>query len=512
MKTFLDWFKASTKVKRWILLIIIGIVLTCYGIAKIIVSEEISFFELGKIVAIFVVGFVSIVISVVFIQKRTLELIIEANHPETDAGKNAQSKIKSLIFNKKVYEEGPNIVILGGGHGLNTIISGFKKYSNNITSIVTMSEYGNDPTISRLALGSLPFNDIKDSIIAMSENEASMEKLMNWTFKNDRIRGITFSDIYLTAMNEIYNNNTEAVLKSSEVLNITGRVLPVTLDEITICAELADGTVVKQKNRIPDVVAEKVERISRIYVTPSNCRPAPGVLEAIENADVIIVGPGSLYTNVLPPLLIKNVARAIKESKAFKYYISNIMTEPGQTEEFKLSDHLKTIHEHIGIDIFDYCIADTGEIVPEFIRKYNKEGAEPVEVDINNSEKYNLKVIQKDMSCIKNDKIRHNADVVASIVIEMLCNDLKFHDLQNNTEYLLLQSVLKEQKKIQAREAKRSKSTALVETKAKHNTLMKRDSRFKTKYRERVESIQNSDATTIENKRNAKELEKKKNH
>lgn len=508
MKSFFEWFKASTKVKRWILLILVGVVLTCYGIAKILVSEEITFFELGKTIGIFVLGFVAIVVSVVFIQKRSLEIIIEANNTATEKGKKAQSNIKSLIFNKKVYEEGPKVVIIGGGQGLNNIISGFKKYTNNITAIVTMSDYGNNPTASRRALDSLPLKDIKDSIIAMSDKEDIMRNLINWNFQNERLRGLNFGDIYLTAMNEIYSNISEAILKSTEVLNITGKVIPVTLDEITICAELTDGTTIKQKDRIPEIVAEKVEKISRIYISPTNCRPAPGVVEAIEDADVIIIGPGSLYTNVLPNLLVKNVSKTIKDSKALKFYISNIMTEPGQTDNYSLSEHLKAIQEHVGTDIIDYCLADTGEVIPEYIRKYNKEGADLVEIDNKKLSAYSVKVIQRDMSCIKNDKIRHNPDVVASTIIEMICNDLKFHDMQNNTEYLLLQSVLKEQKKMQLKEAKKKQSTALIQTKKKPKDLVKRDSRFKEKYRDRVASIQNTDAKIAENRRIAKEIEK----
>lgn len=508
MKSFFEWFKASTKVKRWILLILVGVVLTCYGIAKILVSEEITFFELGKTIAIFVLGFVAIVISVVFIQKRTLEIIIEANNTTTEKGKKAQSNIKSLIFNKKVYEEGPKVVIIGGGQGLNNIIGGFKKYTNNITAIVTMSDYGNNPTASRRALDSLPLKDIKDSIIAMSDKEDIMRSLINWNFKNERLRGLNFGDIYLTAMNEIYSNISEAILKSTEVLNITGKVIPVTLDEITICAELTDGTTIKQKDRIPEIVSEKVEKINRIYISPTNCRPAPGVIEAIEDADVIIIGPGSLYTNVLPNLLVKNVSKTIKDSKALKFYISNIMTEPGQTDNYSLSEHLKAMQEHVGTDLIDYCLADTGEVIPEYIRKYNKEGADLVEVDTKKLSQYNVKVIQRDMSCIKNDKIRHDADKVASIIIEMICNDLKFHDMQNNTEYLLLQSVLKEQKKLQLKETKKKQSTALIKSKKKPKDLVKKDSRFKEKYRARVESIQNTDAKIAENRRIAEEIAK----
>lgn len=512
MKSFLEWFKASTKVKRWIFLIIIGIALTCYGFTKILVADELSFGELGKTIAIFVIGFVSIITSIVFIQKRNLEIIIEANDSDSEKGKKAKVNINSLIFNKKVYEEGPKIVVIGGGQGLNTIIEGFKKYTNNITAIVTMSDYGNIPTESRKALDSLPLKDIKDSIIAMSDKEDIMRKLMNLNFQNDRLKGLNFGDIYLTAMNEIYSNISEAILKSTEVLNITGRVMPITLDEITICAELNDGTTIKQKDRIPEVVAEKIETINRIYISPSNCRPSPGVIEAILDAEAIIIGPGSLYTNVLPNLLVKNVAKAIKDSKAMKFYVSNIMTEPGQTDNYSLSEHLRAIEEHVGIDILDYCLADTGEVVPEYIRKYNKEGSDVVEVDSKNVSEYNIKLIQRNMSCIKDDRIRHNPDIIAATVIEMICNDLKFHDMQNDTEYLLLNSVLKEQKKIQAKEAKKAeklKKSGKTAEKAKTREARK-PSKFKEKYKDRVEAIQNSDSKIAENRKLAEEAERRR--
>ncbi len=511
MKSFFEWFKASTKVKRWILLIIVGVILTCYGISKILTSPELSIFELIKVIIMFVCGFIAIVTSVVFIQKRSLEIIIEANNTNTETGKKAKANIKSLIFNKKVYEEGPKVVIIGGGRGLNNVIEGFKKYTNNITAIVTMSDYGNIPTASRRALDTLPLKDIKDSIIAMSDKEDIMRKLLNWNFQNERLRGLNFGDIYLTAMNEMYNNISEAILKSTEVLNITGRVMPVTLDEITICAELTDGTTIKQKDRIPEIVTEKVESINRIYISPSNCRPSPGVIESIEDADVIIIGPGSLYTNVLPNLLVKNVSKAIRDSKALKFYISNIMTEPGQTDNYTLSDHIKAIQEHVGTGVVDYCLADTGEVIPEYIRKYNKEGSDLVEVDTKKLNSYNVKVIQRNMSCVKNDKIRHNPDIIAATIIEMICNDLKFHDMQNDTEYLLLQSVLKEQKKIQQQQEKRltkvSKNTGLLAKLTKEKDTKKK-SKFKEKYKDRVESIQNTDNKTAENRRIAEEIEK----
>lgn len=513
MKSFFEWFKASTKVKRWMFLIIIGILCTCYGFTKILVTEEISFSELGKTIVIFVVGFACIITSIVFIQKRNLEIVIEANDGTTEKGKKAKVNLKSLIFNKKVYEEGPKVVIIGGGEGLNTVIEGFKKYTNNITAIVTMSDYGNIPTQSRKALDTLPLKDIKDSIIAMSDKEDLMRKLMELNFQNERLQGLNFGDIYLTAMNEIYSNISEAILKSTEVLNISGRVMPITLDEITICAELGDGTTIKQKDRIPEIVAEKIEKINRIYISPSNCRPSPGVIEAIEEAEAIIIGPGSLYTNVLPNLLVKNVSKAIKESKAMKFYISNIMTEPGQTDNYALSDHLRAIEEHVGIDIIDYCLVDTGEIIPEYIRKYNKEGSDVVDIDSKNLSNYNVKLIKRNMSCIKGNRIRHDSDVMASTIIEMICNDLKFHDMQNDTEYLLLNSILKEQKKIQEKEAKRARKRKNMEQKITNKVkeekrVAHKPSKFQEKYKDRVESIQNVEAKIAENRRIAEEIAK----
>lgn len=503
MKSFLAWFKGSTKVKRWMFLILVGVYLTCYCIAKLLVTEQIAISEIIKIIILFVLGALAIVTGIVFIRKRTLELIIEANY-DGEKGEKAKVNIQSLIFNKKVYEEGPKIVVIGGGYGLNTVIEGLKQYTNNITAIVTMSDYGRNSTASRVALDSLPLNDIKDSIIAMSDHEELMRNLMTHRFSNDSLYGLNFGDVYLTAMNELYSNISEAIQKSTEVLNITGKVIPATLDEVTICAELNDGTIIEQKDRIPDVVAEKVETINRIFISPSNCKPAPGVIEAIQDAEAIIIGPGSLYTNVIPNLLVKNVAKAIKDSKAIKMYVSNIMTEQGQTDNYSLSDHVKAIQSHVGNGVFDIVLADTSEVIPEYIRKYNKEGSDVVEANIAKTSSMGVRVIQRNMSCVKNDRVRHDPNIIASTIIELICNDLKFQDKQNETEYLLLNSVLKEQKKIQEKRARQAlKHKGEVQKEVKKAPRGK--SKFAMKYSDRVEAIQNTEAIIAKNRKAAGE-------
>ncbi len=504
MKGFLEWFKSSTKMKRWILMILIGIILACYGMATVLVTKEMSFANVGKIIVIFVVGFTCIILGVIFAQKRTMELLIEASDLRLEKGaKNVN--VKSLIFNKKIYNEGPKIVVIGGGSGLNTVLKGIKNYTNNITAIVTVSDYGKVPTNSRKELELLPSDDIKNSLISLAYNEEEMEQLLDYTFSS-KLRDLNFGDIYLSAMKNVHKDFSDAISASPKVLNISGKVLPVTTDEMTICAELENGMIVEEKEQIPQVVYDKVTKISRMYISPSNCIPAPGVLEAISEADAIIIGPGSLYTNVIPNLLIKNVAKTIKDSKAIKIYVNNIMTEPGQTDNYSISDHIKAIVDHAGEGIIDYCIYDTGEIVPEFVRRYNKEGQDLVEQDVQKCKEQGIKMIQRNMSDIIDGNIRHNPRAIAEAVIEIICDDLKYRDKENDPEYIMMKAKIKEEKrkKRNIRPIYKNKSKNKVQN-SKGSHVKRKASKFNEKYKERIKSIQTSEEQMYKNR---KKLEK----
>lgn len=307
-------------------------------------------------------------------------------------------------------------------------------------------------------------------------------------------------------MKELYGDFTSSIEQSKNVLNMTGKVLPVTLEAIDICAELEDGTTIQSKDKIPEIVTDKVSKISRIFINPSNCTPAPGVIDAIQKADAIIIGPGSLYTNVIPNLLVKGVARAIKENKGFKIYISNIMTEPGQTDNYSLSDHIKAIGEHAGKGIIDYCIYDTGEIVPEFVRRYNREGADLVEQDTAKAKEEGVKLVQRNLSYIDGEFIRHNPDAIASSIIELVCEDLKFRDMQNDAQYLMLNSRLKDtKKKLKTTMPKVSKKSN------KEKDGIKSKSKFAEKYSDRIQSIKESDEKALKRKQAKLKEKKKKN-
>ena len=501
MNGLMQWFKASSKMKRWMLLILVGIMLACYGLAKVLVMKEISFKEVGEVICIFVIGFVAIVLGLIFLNKRTLEVLIESTDERMENKNNVN--VNSLIFNKTVYDKGPNIVVIGGGTGLNTVLSGLKQYTNNLTAIVTISDYGEMASNSRKELEVLPLDDVKDSIVSLSAKDGEMEKLFNYEFQKGKLKGLNFSDIYFSAMKDINGNFEDSVVKSNEVLNMIGRVIPVTLDEMKIIAELANGYIVEEKSRIPEVVQDKITKINRILISPSNCRPAPGVVEAIKNADCIVIGPGSLYTNVIPNLLVNGVTKALKESTAIKVYISNIMTEPGQTDNYSVADHLNAIIEHCGNGIVDYCIYDTGEIIPEFIKKYNLEGQDLVEQDIEKVK--GIKFLQRNLSMISDKHIRHDPSLVASSIIVLICDDLKYQDKQNDPQYLMLNTKLREEKRIN--KIKKNMEKKAKKGKTEKKKTWKTKSKFSDKYSDRIASIREADEKA--RKRSQRENERK---
>ena len=500
---FLKWFTSKAKMKRWMLLILVGIILVGYGISTLLYFDTLGAIEILKIVGSFVIGFTTIIIGFVFMQKRTLELLVE----ESDTRKETQN-VNTLIFNKKVYNQGPKIVVIGGGSGLNTVLRGLKNYTDNITAIVTVSDYGKTPTDSRKALQVLPLSDIRESLVALSYNEGEMESLLNTQFKSGQLKDLTFGDIYFLAMNNIHRNFTESIENSKEVLNITGKVLPVTLEEIKICAELDDGTVIENRDKIPEYVSETATKINRIYINPTNCTPAPGVIEAIKEADAIIIGPGSLYTNVIPNLLVRGIAKAIKECNGIKIYVSNIMTELGQTDEYTLSDHIRTINEYVGEGVIDYCIYDTGEIVPEFIKKYNFKGSDIVLPDIQKAKEMGVKLIQRNLSKVEGDSIRHDSDVIASTIIQLICDELKFEDMQNDSKYMLLNSRLKETKREIKKREKKEKKFQKSGKKPFERRPETSKSKFNTKYKDRIESIKDSDKNTAARRKMIENIEK----
>jgi len=474
--------------KRWILLILLGMLIAFYGVAKILEGEgegRLDFAPLAQYVVFFVVGFIFVILGMIHMQKRTLELFVQETDERIDDDK---TKVNSLIYNKKIYDQGPKIVAIGGGTGLNSVLKGLKNYTDNITAIVTVSDYGEIVPESRRILQAMPLDDIKESIVALAKNEEEVEKYMNYQFTERSLKDLSLGDISLLGMKNYIGDFTKSIARTSEVFNITGKVLQVTFEPIQICAELEDGSVIESRDKIPEAVSSKTTKISRIFINPTNCKVAPGVLDAIREADAIIIGPGSLYTNVIPNLLVKGVAKAIRDSKAFKIYVSNLMTEPGQTDAYTLSAHTKAIIDHAGKGILEYCIYDTGELVPEYIRKYNMQGQDLVEIDSAKTKEQGIYLMQREISYIQDGYIRHNPDAIAASIIQLICDDLKFRDMQNDTKYVLLNDRLKTAKK-----SLKESDNSFRREKRKPE---KGESKYFQKYKGRLEAMQEAEIRT----------------
>ncbi|MCF0121348.1 MAG: YvcK family protein [Oscillospiraceae bacterium] len=300
----------------------------------------------------------------------------------------------------------PFTACIGGGTGLSTMLRGLKRFTPNISAIVAVSDDGGGSGVLRRELGMLPPGDIRNCIQALSEDERLMTQMLNYRFSEGSLAGQSFGNLLLAALNGMSDTFDEAVNKACDVLAITGRVMPVTNDNVILTAELADGTVVSGESHIEQIKTERKCRIKSVSLVPGNSSPLSASIEAIEDADMIILGPGSLYTSVIPNLLVDGVAEAIARTRAVKVYVCNIMTQPGETEGYSVADHINALFSHAGQSICDYCIVNSAPLSSALIRKYALQGAEPIYTSSNSL--CGVKIIKADVALDSDELARHD--------------------------------------------------------------------------------------------------------
>ena len=310
------------------------------------------------------------------------------------------------------------VVVIGGGTGLSTMLRGLKQYTSHITAIVTVGDDGGGSGKLREDLGMLPPGDIRNCILALADTEPLMEDLLQYRFTEGSLKGQCFGNLFLAAMAGISENFEDAVQKMSSVLAVKGKVLPVTLDDMKLVAELENGAIIEGESKIPSEVIVRKTRIKKIAIKPIDAKPLEEAIKAINNADVIIMGPGSLYTSIIPNLLVKGIPEAICKSPAKKVYISNVMTQPGETDGFKVSNHLKVLMDYGVAENIDYVIANNGIIPPDIKEKYAKENAELVVLDYENISNLNVNVIEADLIKITKRYVKHNAEKLAELIMK----------------------------------------------------------------------------------------------
>jgi uncharacterized cofD-like protein len=325
---------------------------------------------------------------------------------------------------KNIRFKGPKIVVVGGGTGLGTILRGLKEISSNLTAIVTVADDGGSSGRLRQELGILPPGDIRSCLVAMADLEPLMESLMQYRFKGEsNLDGHNFGNLFLAALTGVTGDFEAAIKESSKVLAVRGQVLPATLEHVILRAELSDGTIVEGESQI----SQSKLPIRRVSLQPENVKPVPEALAAINDAELIILGPGSLFTSIIPNLLVTDIARAIKVSKALKVYVCNAMTQPGETDHYSASAHVGQILDHAGTGLIDVAVVNTDEIPGEILERYAEENAYPVKPDIENIRALGIEPLGEEI-ILKAHVVRHDARKLAALV-DHLIRQRKFENV-----------------------------------------------------------------------------------
>ncbi|MGG7147775.1 gluconeogenesis factor YvcK family protein [Clostridium butyricum] len=434
-----DWLKPGIKVKRWLAFGVFGVLLIAFGFTELVTHRLYDFYYKVFYIFLNLTGLFVLYVSVTETMKSVIALI---NKGYLKVSLDSE-KIESLIYEKRLLVKGPKIVVIGGGTGLSTMLRGLKYYTSNITAIVTVGDDGGGSGDLREDLGMLPPGDIRNCILALADTEPLMEDLLQYRFKDGRLKNQSFGNLFLAAMAGISDNFEEAVQKMSSVLAVTGKVIPVTLDNMQLIAKLQNGNIVEGESQIPEEAIKQNSRIDELRIKPENAKPLKEALDALKEADAIVMGPGSLYTSITSNLLVKDISKAVRKSNAIKIYISNIMTQPGETTGFKVSDHLKVLRKYGGKDIVDYAIVNTGEITEELKEKYNQECAELVKLDEEDIKSMGIKIVGENLVKIQNGTVKHDSDKLAEVLADTIMEKKLLYDKKKIIEYMYLSQRVK---------------------------------------------------------------------
>ncbi len=421
----IKWLYPGMKVKRWLFLAVVGVLLVGLGLALIINIKLLSAFEQAFMRSVYLLtgelrtpvtvlnGAIIILLGVSLITvgiRQMIRSIVSVILPEdTD-------NLVEIVYQSRQLHRGAKVVVVGGGTGLATLLRGLKRYTSNITAIVTVADDGGSSGRLRTEMGILPPGDIRSCLVALADTEPLMEKLFQYRYRNlEGLTGHSFGNLFIATMTEITGDFEQAIKESSKVLAIRGQVLPSTLESVVLHARMADGTEVTGES---DITRAR-RRIQRVFLRPENAAANVEAIEAIADADIVVLGPGSLYTSILPNLLVKGIADALEASKAVKLYVCNVMTQPGETDGYTASDHVKAIVDHVGPGVVDYVLVNDEEIPPLLAEKYREQDAFPVEPDVEKIAQIGPQPITARLIS-ETDLVRHDSRKLAGAVMRLI--------------------------------------------------------------------------------------------
>ncbi len=400
----IKWLYPGMQVKRWIALLMLGVILISFGTARF-VSEGSFFYRAIDILSILLGLFLSVVGL-----RNTLGSFITIFLPQRE------KELVDIIYRKRYLEKGPKIVTIGGGTGLAVLLQGLKEYTSNLTAVVTVADDGGSSGRIRQEFDILPPGDIRNCLVALADTSSLMQNLFQFRFESpSELKGHSFGNLFITVMTKLTGDFEKAIKESSKVLAIRGQVIPSTLNKVSLVATYKDGSIVEGEAAIP----KKGVPISRVYLKPDFPQATPDAIKAISEAQAIVLGPGSLYTSVIPNLLIREITDAIVRSPAVKIYICNVMTQPGETDGYSADDHIKAILEHSSAKVIDYCIVNTAVISKDLLEKYKQDNSFPVDVNLQNIKSAGCKVIENEVANSQ-DYVRHDPEKLARIIVGLI--------------------------------------------------------------------------------------------
>jgi uncharacterized cofD-like protein len=401
---FLKWLYPGMRVKRWLLMAIAGVL--SFGVGAALLPIEGGILLRLFSLAILGSGLLSLVFGVGLMVRSLLEVVSPGHRQD----------LVELVFQQRYLEKGPKIVVIGGGTGLSTLLHGLKQYTTNLTAIVTVADDGGSSGRLRQEFDMLPPGDIRNCLVALADTEPLMQRLFQYRFAEDSaLKGHNFGNLFITAMTKITGDFERAVQASSKVLAIRGRVVPSTNMKVRLAAEHDDGSVTLGETKI----SKSDVPIRRIYLEPTGCQPTADALHAIRGANAIIFGPGSLYTSIIPNLLVDKMVDVIVTSKALKIYACNVMTQSRETHGYRASDHVRALVAHAGPGIIQLCIVNTEPVPEALLEKYRQEGAFPVEADTDRIRALGYQVVADNIISTE-DYVRHDPDKVAKLIIQLI--------------------------------------------------------------------------------------------
>jgi uncharacterized cofD-like protein len=411
----LRWAYPGLGIKRWLLVAIAGILLVVNGIDRYLVAigfnmhaNEIvdsfvtDYFPPGYLAWIFIIlGAALIFIGI----RQWLVAILRASATAGD------QPLLEALYSMRL-RHGYKIVAIGGGTGLSTLLRGLKRKTTNLTAVVTVSDDGGSSGRLQKELGVLPPGDVRNCLVALADDEAMVTDLFRYRFhEGEGLTGHSFGNLFLAAMTGITGNFDHAIKESSRVLNIKGRVLPSTLGVVRLCARLEDGTVVEGETTI----SQSKSRIKQVFFDPPYAAPLAEVMAAIRDADAIVLGPGSLFTSILPNFLVDRIAREVAASRALKIYVCNVMTQPGETDGMTAADHVRALLDNAGTNVCDYVVVND-KPPSKLLEAYAEEGQVPVEPDIEAIKALGLRPIVENVIS-ETSTVRHDPERLAQVVI-----------------------------------------------------------------------------------------------